>query len=115
MQKPQVTIVGGGMITQVQILPSLYQLQRIGLLGEISICALNTPPLRALAEDSTLLNAFPGHGFKSYPDFRKVKAEETFPDLYKQVIADMPKRNVVVVAVPDQLHYKIIKEALAAD
>ena len=28
--KPTVCVVGGGMITQVQILPSLYHLQRLG-------------------------------------------------------------------------------------
>ena len=36
---PRVCIVGGGMITQVQILPSLYHLQRLGLIGDIDICA----------------------------------------------------------------------------
>ena len=41
-KKPQVTIVGGGMITQIQILPSIYQLQRMGVVGDISICALNS-------------------------------------------------------------------------
>ena len=31
---PQVTVVGGGMITQIQILPSLYHLQRVGAIGQ---------------------------------------------------------------------------------
>lgn len=44
--KPQVIVVGGGMITRIQLLPTLYHLQREGLLGEIHICALNTPPLK---------------------------------------------------------------------
>ena len=33
--KPDVLIVGGGMITHDQILPSLYHLQRLGVIGEI--------------------------------------------------------------------------------
>lgn len=33
-------IVGGGMITEMQILPSIYQLQRMGFINEITICEL---------------------------------------------------------------------------
>ena len=52
--KPQVCIIGGGMITQIQILPSIYHLQRLGIVGDISICALNSAPLKTLADDQTL-------------------------------------------------------------
>ena len=45
-----VTIIGGGMITNDLILPSIYHLQRTGVVGTIDICALNTPPLKALKE-----------------------------------------------------------------
>ena len=86
MYKPQVTIVGGGMITQIQILPSLYQLQRLGLLGDISVCALNGAPLKVLAEDRTLLDAFPGQSFTPYPDFKKVDPNEKFPALFDEVL-----------------------------
>jgi hypothetical protein len=37
--KSQVLIVGGGMITHDQLLPSLHHMQRQGRIGEISICA----------------------------------------------------------------------------
>lgn len=109
--KPQVTIVGGGMITNDQILPSLYHLQRIGVIGDISICALNGRPLKALAESETLLKAFPGQTFAPYPKYDK-DPDSKHPDLYKEVIAKMPPRNIVVVAVPDQLHYETILTAL---
>ena len=39
-----VTIVGGGMITFDLLLPSLYHLERIGVVRKIDICALNTAP-----------------------------------------------------------------------
>lgn len=40
MARPiDVTIVGGGMITYDQLLPSIYHLQRIGVVGGIDICA----------------------------------------------------------------------------
>jgi predicted dehydrogenase len=112
---PQITIVGGGMITQVQILPSLYQLQRLGLVGEISICALNGAPLKVLDEDASFRSAFPGHTFTPYPDFKKVDPNEKFPTLFEEVLKKMPKRNIVFVALPDQMHYGAIVKALQAD
>ncbi|MFH1614595.1 MAG: Gfo/Idh/MocA family oxidoreductase [Planctomycetota bacterium] len=109
--KPQVCIVGGGMITQVQILPSFYQLQRLGLVGDISICALNSSPLKTLAEDDTLNTAFPDCTFTACPSLDTDPAEE-FPGLFREVIAKLPQQSIVVVAMPDQLHYMVIKEAM---
>ena len=75
---PQICIVGGGMITQVQILPSVYQLQRLGLIGEVSVCALNSAPLNVLAQDQMLKKAFPGHSFKAYPS-TDTDPQQNFP------------------------------------
>src|SRR4030042_299096 len=111
-KKPQICIVGGGMITQVQILPSIYQAQRLGIVGEVSVCALNSAPLKVLAYDQTLKRAFPGHGFLAYPSVA-TDPKKTFPDLFKDVISEMPKGSIVVVAVPDQVHYPVVKAALA--
>lgn len=112
--KPQVCIVGGGMITQVQLLPSFYQLQRLGIVGDIHICALNSAPLNALAQDPELKKAFPGQSFHAYPSLTTGPAE-AFPEKFKEVIAKMPRHNIVVVAMPDQLHRMVIEAALAHD
>ncbi len=109
-----VTVVGGGMITHDQLLPPLYHLQRTGAVGEISICALRSSPLRALVESETLCRAFPGQTFRAYPDLA-TDPERDYPDLFREVIAKMPPRNLVVVAVPDQAHFDVIRTALAAD
>ena len=45
----QVVIVGGGMIAHDQILPSFYQLQRLGLVKQIAVCARHQSTLEALA------------------------------------------------------------------
>jgi len=108
-------IIGGGMITQIQILPSVYHLQRLGVVGEISISALNGAPLKVLAEDASLLEAFPGQTFTPYPDFRKVDLQQKFPALFEEVLAKLPRRSIVFVALPDQLHYGAILKALQAD
>ncbi|MBN2375135.1 MAG: Gfo/Idh/MocA family oxidoreductase [Sedimentisphaerales bacterium] len=113
-EKPDICIVGGGMITQVQILPSLYQLQRLGMVGTISICALDSGPLQRLAQDATLQRAFPGQSFNARPSL-DTDPEKKFPDIYRQAIAQMPKHNIVAVAVPDQLHYEVLKTALEHD
>jgi len=113
--KMDVTIVGGGMITEMQILPSVYQLQRMGTVNDISICALNAPPLEKIAKNETLHRAFPGQTFNPHPDFRQVSADENFPDLYQQVISSMKPRNIVIIALPDQMHYKSVLFALEHD
>jgi len=110
--KLEVTIVGGGMITAVQILPSIYQLQRLGALGNINIVALNGNVLKPLAENKMLKDAFPGQNFTPYPDYKSGDTSKNYPELFKEVIAKMKPNNLVVVAMPDQLHYMVVKEAL---
>jgi D-galacturonate reductase len=110
-QKLDVVVVGGGMITHDQILPSLYQLQRTGLVGAIKVCALNPAPLRALAESSNLKDGFPGHSFEALPPL-DAPDDTMLPDLYREVIADLPPRNLVVVAVPDHVHGQVVHAAL---
>jgi predicted dehydrogenase len=111
--KPQVTVIGGGMITHDQILPSLYQLQRQGRIGEISVCASRKRTVEALALSETIRNAFPGQSFRGYPDAGD--PAESQPKLYRQIIEGMPPRNIVIVAVPDQLHFDVILAALRHD
>ena len=82
INKPQVCIVGGGMITQVQILPSFYQLQRLGIVGDIHISALDSGPLKTLANDESLKKAFPGQNFIAHPSLDTDPAKKN-PDLFK--------------------------------
>lgn len=106
-----VTIIGGGMITNDLLLPSIYHLRRLGRVGSISICALNNVPLKALKENPEIRQAFPGQDFTAYPSLSE-PPEKSFPDLYKEVIAKLSPRQAVVVAIPDQLHYGVVMEAL---
>jgi D-galacturonate reductase len=115
MVKPvNVLIIGGGMITYDLLLPSIYHLQRTGQVGEISVCALNSPPLRALAESPEICQAFPGQSFKAFPSLDTDPAQ-VFPDLYKEAIAALAPRQAVVIALPDHLHYDAVMAALRHD
>ena len=110
--KPKVIVVGGGMITRVQLLPTIYQLQREGVLGEIHVCALDAKPIRELQDDATLHRAFPAQSFVPHPDPARVDPAEKFPDIYKEVFASAGQGSLAVIAVPDQLHYSILKAAV---
>lgn len=112
--KLQVTLVGGGMIAQDQILPSLYHLQRLGVVGEITVVARRSATLRELAENKTIAAAFPGHSFKAYPEL-SADPNKMFPDLAPRLIRQMSPHNLVIVAVPDQFHYPLIMQALRAE
>ena len=110
-KKINVTIIGGGMITNDLILPSIYHLQRTGVVEDINICALNTPPLKALKENASFHGAFDGQDFTSYPSLNE-NPDMDFPDLYKEVLSGMKPRQAVIVAMPDQLHYRVVMDAL---
>ena len=115
MNKFDVLVVGGGMITHDQILPSLYQMQRDGKLGEISVCSQSGATVKKLADSKKIQEAFPSQSFTPYPDFRTVKdLTERYPELYQQVLNGMEPNNLVVMALPDQLHFECIMAALEA-
>src|SRR5205814_534084 len=79
----EVLIVGGGMIVHDQILPSLYQLQRQGRVGEIAVCASRHETVRALAEADGLLRAFPGQRFRMYPESASAGRQ---PELFREAM-----------------------------
>jgi predicted dehydrogenase len=114
MKPLDVTIIGGGMITHDLLLPAIYHLQRTGGIGRIDICALNSPPLKMLRDSPDIKPAFPGQSFTPHPAFSEAP-KRNFPELYKEIIAGLPPRQAVVVAMPDQFHYPVVMEALRHD
>src|SRR5712692_8756627 len=108
-----VTIVGGGMITRDQLLPSIYQLQRLGLVGDITVCASRRRTVQSLPDDEHLRHAFPGQSFHPLPDSGDPDSSQ--PELYLEAISRLPPRQVVIVAVPDALHFEVIMAALHHD
>lgn len=98
-----VAAIGGGMIMQDQILPSLYQLQRLGRVGKISVCARHTATLDALAAHPPIVEAFPDHSFTPHAGD------------YRVLLKALPPRQLVIIALPDALHHEVVMAALAAD
>jgi predicted dehydrogenase len=100
---PGILVIGGGMIVHDQILPSLYHLQRLGRIGAITICARRGETFEALVDSDPLRRAFPGRTF--HP------AIEPF----RQAMRRLAPRQIVFVALPDQLHHEAIMAALDRD
>ncbi len=103
MSKPDVAVIGAGMICHDQILPSLYQLQRLNVIGGIAVCARRAATLDALEQNATIKRAFPGHSF--------VRSLEPYPELF----AKLPPRSIAIIALPDQIHFPAIMAALEAN
>ena len=87
-------VIGGGMITRDQILPSLDYLRSKGILQSIEVCSTRQPTIDALRE------AWPEARFNS------------FISDYRECLAKLEPRSVVFVATPDHLHHEMVMAAL---
>lgn len=114
MDKLDVLIVGGGMITHDLLLPSVYQLQRLGRVGAVAVCALNSAPLRALRDSREINEAFPGQSFTALPPLSD-PPERMQPALFKQALDRLAPRQAVIVAVPDDFHFDVVRDCLLHD
>ena len=106
-----VLIIGGGMITHDQLLPSVWQMQRNGRVGKIAVSAYRYSDLGTLAGSGTLREAFPDRSFDWWPAHDGPPQSE----LYREAIASLPPGNIVMAAVPDQLHFDVVMAALEHD
>ena len=102
--KVDVLVVGGGMISREVILPTIFQEQKYGRVGNISISSLTGDIIKELQ------GMLPK--FKGYPDPDKYGLTERYPDMFKEAIKELPENGVVIVATPDHLHTPVIKAAI---
>jgi D-galacturonate reductase len=107
-------VIGGGMIAADLILPSLYHLQRLGVVGGIAVCASRSSTLRELAANPAIRDAFPGRSFTAWPRLDQPDGEVQ-PLLYVKALEGMRPRQLVTVAVPDHLHHEVVMAALRSD
>jgi D-galacturonate reductase len=99
---PEVLVVGGGMITHDQLLPSLLHLQALEVVSKVTVVASRSATIRKLRD------AFPGESFTAFPD----SGSEPQPDLYKALVAEMAPGGIVAIALPDQLHFHAVMAAI---
>jgi len=104
--KLPVLVVGGGMISQEVILPTLFQERRRGKVGEVLVASRRAETISAIQK------LFPNEAFRGYPDPARTRADESCPDLYKQALKDLPEHGAVIVATPDHLHTPVVLDAI---
>ncbi len=109
----QITILGGGMIVHDQILPTVYHMQRLGQVGDITIAATRTTRLRDLVGER-FVQAFPGQSFEAIPSL-DTPDDQRFPDAWQEAVKRLPPRQMVIVATPDELHDAMVRFALEHD
>ena len=102
-------VIGGGMISQEVIIPTLIQERRRGLIGDIHIAALNAAIIKQCQD------LFPKERFFAYPDPAKHAPDDNQPTLYREAMAKLGDHGVVIVATPDHLHTRMTLEAIEAD
>jgi len=108
--KIPVLVVGGGMITEEVILPTVFQEQKRGRVGNISLASRRASTIKHLKE------FFHQYEFRGYPDPQnEPDLQRSYPEGYKQAIADLEENGVVIVATPDHLHTPVILEAIKAN
>jgi D-galacturonate reductase len=106
-----VLVIGGGMIVYDQILPSLFHLQRLQRLGQISIAATSISRLQHLRDDH-FRQAFPGQQFVSYPSLDSSKLGSSNPEYWRTALAGLRRFQLVIIATPDAHHREMVEAAL---
>jgi len=106
--KVPVLVVGGGMITQEVILPTVFQEQKLGKVGRITVVSRRPETI------AQIRRLFPGKKFDAHPDPARYKKGTSHPEGYKQAVRKLGRHGVVIVATPDHLHTPVIMEAIRA-
>jgi len=106
--KVDVCLIGGGMISEEVVLPTVFQERKRGKINKVSVCSLNAAIVKHLQE------VFPKEEFTPYPDPAKEPLDKNMPEIYKQAIADLGEHGLVIVATPDHLHTPMVMASLEA-
>jgi len=100
-----VAVIGGGMITQEVILPTLFQERRRGRIGDVFVASRRASTIRACRA------LFPDEVFEGFPSLDAPDPEASQPEAYLDALDRLGEAGLVIVATPDHLHTEM---ALAA-
>ena len=106
--KVDVLVIGGGMICEDAVLPTLFQERARGNVGKLQVVSLNAAIIQRLRD------VFPNDEFEGYPDPKTNAPDDNQFDLYKELIGNLGDHGLVYVTTPDHLHTKMLLEAVEA-
>lgn len=105
----ELTIIGAGMIVNDLLLPAALQMKRDGLVSRITVTDMRAAAVKALRESESIRAAFPDQSFETVPSPGE---PDGGPELYKQVLARQKPYQLVIIALPDQLHAPVLRGVL---
>jgi predicted dehydrogenase len=100
-------VVGGGLITQEVVLPTLLQQRRYGRILDITVVS------RRASTILRLQTLFPDQ-LIGIPDPATTNLEASHPEAFRVAIQQLRRPSVVIVATPDHLHTPVVLEAVSA-
>ena len=103
-----VLVIGGGMICEELVLPTVFQHRRLGNVGKVSVVSLNSGII------SRLRGIFPDEEFEGAPEPEKHPADQDMPQEYKRSISELGDPSLVYVTTPDHLHTQMVLDSIEA-
>ena len=97
-------VIGGGMISQEVVLPTLFQERRRGRIGDVWLASRRGATIERCRE------LFPDEAFTGFPT--GADPEESCPDAYLEALDAADEKTLVVVATPDHLHTEMVLAAI---
>jgi len=106
--KVDVLVIGGGMICEEAVLPTIFQERRLGNVGRVTVVSLNAGII------SRLQKVFPDEPFAGVPDPKTTPADKNMPAEYKRLLGEMGETGLVYVTTPDHLHTQMVLDSINA-
>ncbi len=106
--KVDVLVIGGGMICEEAVLPTVFQERRLGNVSKVTVVSLNSAIIARLRE------VFPDEEFVGLPDPETTPPDQNMPTAYKDALAEMGENGLVYVTTPDHLHTQMVLDAVNA-
>ena len=103
-----VLVIGGGMICEEAVLPTIFQQKRRGNVEKVTVVSLNAGII------ARLRSVFPNEEFLGRPDPATTPPDHDEPEGYKRLLADMGENGLVYVTTPDHLHTQMILDSVRA-
>ena len=106
--KVDILVIGGGMICEDAVLPTVFQQRLRGNVGRVCVVSLNAGII------SRLRSVFPDEEFEGVPDPDEFPPDQNMPEGYERLLGELGDHGLVYVTTPDHLHTQMVLDSLRA-